>query len=105
MRDERPDLYKSYNPWDRINEPAALTEMLLEGGVETAKIVVESDVQPLGSPEEFWTIALGSGYRSVIEQLERISRDRVRHATLDCICKQNVRSVETNAIHAIARKP
>jgi len=44
--------------------------MLLEGGVQTAKIVAESDVQPLNSREDFWTIALGSGYRSVIEQLE-----------------------------------
>jgi ubiquinone/menaquinone biosynthesis C-methylase UbiE len=104
VRDERPDLYKGYNPWDRINEPAPLAAMLLEGGVEIAKIVVESDVQPLDSLEDFWTIALGSGYRSVIEQLEDASRERVRRATLDSICRQNVRGVETNAIYAIARK-
>ena len=53
----------------------------------------------------FWTIALGSGYRSVIEQLDKVSRDRVKNATLDYICKRNVRSVETNAIYSIARKP
>ncbi len=105
VRDERPDLYKGYNPWDRINEPAALAAMLIEGGVHTAKIAAESDVQPLNSPEDFWTIVLGSGYRSVIEQLEDASRERVRRATLDSICKQNVRGVETNAIYAIARKP
>ncbi|HME11403.1 MAG TPA: class I SAM-dependent methyltransferase [Candidatus Acidoferrum sp.] len=105
VRDERPDLYKGYNPWDRINEPAALATMLLEGGVHTAKIAAESGVQALNSPEEFWTIALGSGYRSVIEQLDKVSRDKVRNATLDRMCKQNVRSVETNAIYAIARKP
>ena len=104
VRNERPELYKGYNPWDRINEPVALAAMLLEGGVQTAKIVAESGVQPLNSPEEFWTIALGAGYRSVIEQLDDASRERVRHATLDCICKQNARSVETNAIYAIARK-
>jgi ubiquinone/menaquinone biosynthesis C-methylase UbiE len=61
VRDARPDLHKGYNPWDHINEPAALVAMLLEGGVQTAKIVAESDVQPLNSPEGFWTIALGSG--------------------------------------------
>jgi ubiquinone/menaquinone biosynthesis C-methylase UbiE len=105
VRDERPDLYKGYNPWDRINEPAALAAMLIEGGVHTAKIAAESDVQPLNSPEDFWTIVLGSGYRSVIDQLEDVSRERVRRATLDSICKQNVRGVETNAIYAIARKP
>jgi len=70
VRDERPDLYKGYNPWDRSNESAALAAMLLEGGVHTAKIAAESDLQSLNSPEDFWTIALGSGYRGVIEQLE-----------------------------------
>lgn len=105
VRDERPDLYKGYNPWDRINEPAALASMLLEGGVKTAKIAEERDTQPLNSPEEFWTVALGSGYRSVIEQLDIVSRERVRQATLDSIRKQNVRSIEANAIYAVARKP
>jgi len=105
VRDERPDLYKGYNPWDRVNKPTALAAMLLEGGVHTANIAAESDLQSLDSPEDFWTIALGSGYRNTIEQLERVSRDRVRNATLDYVCKQNVRSVETNAIYAIARKP
>jgi ubiquinone/menaquinone biosynthesis C-methylase UbiE len=105
VRDERPDLYKGYNPWDRINEPAPLAAMLLAGGVEMAEIVVEADVQPLGALEDFWTIALGSGYRSVIEQLDSVSRDRVRNATLDSIGRQKVQSVETNAIYAMARKP
>ena len=105
MRNERLDLYKGYNPWDRINEPAALAAMLFEGGVQTHRVVAESDLQTLNSPEDFWTIALGSGYRSVIEQLDGVSRERVRHAMLDYTCKHNVRSVETNAIYAIARKP
>jgi hypothetical protein len=105
VRDERPKLYRGYNPSDRLNEPAALAAMLIEGAAHTAKIASESVVQSLNSPEDFWTIVLGSGYRSMIEQLEKVSRDRVRNATLDYICKQNVRSVETNAIYAIARKP
>jgi SAM-dependent methyltransferase len=105
VRDERPDLYKGYNPWDRINETDALAALLLEGGVRAVKIAAESDVQQLNSPEDFWTIVLGSGYRSVIEKLGDDSRERVRRATLDSIRKQNVRGVETNAIYAIARKP
>src|SRR5580704_17759015 len=35
VRNERPDLYKSFNPWDRINEPRALASMLLDAGVYT----------------------------------------------------------------------
>src|SRR4029450_4581555 len=37
----RPDLYKGFNPWDRINDQAGLDTILREGGVESAKIVAE----------------------------------------------------------------
>jgi len=104
VRNERPDLYKTFHPWDRINDPASLTAMLLEGGVQTDEVVAESDAQPLNSPEDFWTIAMGSGYRGAIEQLDRETRERVRQATLDYLSKHNVRSVETNAVYATARR-
>ncbi|MDE2573600.1 MAG: class I SAM-dependent methyltransferase [bacterium] len=105
VRRERPELYKSFNPWDRISDPQALTAMLLEAGVRTSEVVAEPGLQPLGSPEDFWTIALGSGYRGTIEQLDREARERVRKATLDYLSEHNVRSIETNAIFAAARKP
>ncbi len=104
VRTERPDLYKTFNPWDRINDPAALASMLLEGGVQVDEVVAEAHVQPLNSPEDFWTIALGSGYRGTIEQLDQEARERVRHATLDYISRRDVRSVETNAVYALACK-
>ena len=104
VRKERPDLYKTFNPWDRINDPAALAAMLLEGGVGTDEVVAEADAQVLNSPEDFWTIALGSGYRGTIEQLDQEARERVRQATVDYISRHDVRSVETNAVYALARK-
>jgi hypothetical protein len=73
--------------------------------VHASSIIAEQDRQPLHSPEDFWTIALGSGYRGTIEQLNPAARDRVRLATLDTLSKNQVRSVETNAVYAIARKP
>lgn len=104
VRDERPELYKSFNPWDRISDPHALTALLIAAGVKTSDVVAESGAQPLKSPEDFWTIVLGSGYRSTVEQLDQQARERVRKATLDCL-REHVRSVETNAVYAIARKP
>jgi ubiquinone/menaquinone biosynthesis C-methylase UbiE len=105
VRNERPDLYKSFCPWERINEPHALASMLLEAGVHTEDVVAEAGVQPLRSPEDFWTIAMGSGYRGTIEQLAEETRKRVRQATLEYIHEHKVESVETNAVYAIARKP
>jgi ubiquinone/menaquinone biosynthesis C-methylase UbiE len=105
VRSEQPTLYKNFSPWDRINEPGTLSAMLLEADVHASSIIAEQDRQPLHSPEDFWTIALGSGYRGTIEQLNPAARDRVRLATLDTLSKNQVRSVETNAVYAIARKP
>jgi ubiquinone/menaquinone biosynthesis C-methylase UbiE len=104
VRTERPDLYKTFNPWDRINDPTALASMLLQGDVQTDEVVAEPDAQTLNSPEDFWTIMLGSGYRGTIEQLDQEARERVRHATLDYVSRHDVRSVETNAVYALARK-
>ena len=105
VRLERPDLYKTFNPWDRINEPPTLAALLLEAGVRANDIVAEADAQQLSSPEDFWTIALGSGYRCTIELLDRQTRDRVRQATCDFLSLHKVQSVETNAVYALARKP
>ena len=105
VRNERPDLYKGFNPWDRISEPRELASMLLEAGVHTEYLLAEAGAQPLSSPEDFWTIAMGTGYRGTIEQLDQEARKRVRQATLDDISKRRVQSVETNAVYAIARKP
>jgi ubiquinone/menaquinone biosynthesis C-methylase UbiE len=37
IKDIRPDLYKGFNPWDRINDPAGLRKILDEGGGRVAE--------------------------------------------------------------------
>jgi hypothetical protein len=69
------------------------------------EVVAEAGIQPLSSPDDFWTILMGSGYRGTIEQLDAAARERVRRATLDALAAENVRSVEANAVYAIARAP
>lgn len=102
---ERPDVYKAFNPWDRINEPAALAAMLLEGGTTTPEIVAESGFQAIDSPQDFWTLVLGSGYRGTIQQLDQEACGRVCLATIDSLSRNSVSRVETNALYAICRKP
>jgi hypothetical protein len=47
-------------------------------------------------------IALGSGYRGTIDQLDVDVRERVRQATLAGLRERDVRAVETNVIYALA---
>src|SRR5215510_8167997 len=103
IRKERPDLYKGFNPWDRICDPPSVKAMLKEAGVDSAEVVAESGRHALNSPDDWWAIVLGSGYRGTIEQLDSEARERVRQANLTAVHNLQIRVVETNVVYAIAR--
>jgi ubiquinone/menaquinone biosynthesis C-methylase UbiE len=105
IKDVRPDLHKSFNPWDRINDQASLEKILKGAGVELAKIIAEDGLHPISSPEDWWTIILGSGYRGTIEQLSQSDRERVKEANLGFVRDERISSIETNVLYALATKP
>jgi hypothetical protein len=45
------DLYRGFNPWDRIVEPSAVAELLREAGVEGGEAVAEAGEHPIPDPE------------------------------------------------------
>ena len=104
IRDVRPDLYKGFNPWDRIDDSTNLMMIMKEGGAEFAQIVAENRRHPIGSAEDWWAIVLGSGYRGTIEQLTPAERERVKEANLAFIRDGNISAVETNVLYAVAAK-
>lgn len=105
VRSERPELYKGFNPWDRISTPAGLRAMLSESGVAQADIVDETAVHPLSSPDDWWTLAMGSGYRGTLDQLDSEQLQRVKHANLSRLSAQNIRQIEANVVYAVVEKP
>jgi ubiquinone/menaquinone biosynthesis C-methylase UbiE len=105
VRAVRPELHKGFNPWDRISEPAAVRSLLAAAGCEEATVVAESGSQPLATPEDWWQMVLGSGYRGTVEQMEVGERDRVRSDCLAFIRASAASSVEANVVYARARKP
>jgi ubiquinone/menaquinone biosynthesis C-methylase UbiE len=105
IKQVRPELHKAFNPWDRITDPASLTKILKEGGVESPKIIAENHLHPVRSAQDWWTIVLGSGYRGTIEQLSQSDRERVKEANLAFIRDKKISSIETNVLYALATKP
>ena len=105
IKDIRPDLYKGFNPWDRINDPAGLRKILEEGGVASPKITAENRLHAINSPDDWWTIVLGSGYRGTIEMLNLAERQKVKEANLASIRNGRISAVETNVLYALAAKP
>jgi ubiquinone/menaquinone biosynthesis C-methylase UbiE len=104
IQDVRPDLYKGFNPWDRISDPVDLEKILNAGSVASPKIIAENRLHPINSPKDWWTIILGSGYRGTIEQLSPADRQRVKEANLAFIRDKKISSIETNVLYALATK-
>jgi 2-polyprenyl-3-methyl-5-hydroxy-6-metoxy-1,4-benzoquinol methylase len=102
VRAIRPELYKGFNPWDRINEPEAVRSLFSAAGIQDVEIVAEAGIHKLNSPEDWWSMILGSGYRGTVEQLDAADRERVRRENLDFIRGAAVRFVEANVVYAVA---
>jgi SAM-dependent methyltransferase len=104
IREERPDLHSAFNPWDRITDVESVRRLFRGGGVTDVDIIAEDGIQPLRSAEDWWVIALGSGLRWTIDQMGPEAAARVRADSVRWLIENNVGSVETNAIYAIAHK-
>jgi len=104
VRRERPDLFKGFNPWDRICDPHSLRALFATAGITTVDVQARSGWHAIPSPEAWWAAVLGSGYRGTIDLLDVAAQERVRTANLDFIRDFGVKSVEANVIYAIAEK-
>jgi len=102
IRRRRPDLYCAFNPWDRISSPEELHDLFWAAGIPAAEVVSQSGFQPLATPDDFWTIALGSGLRWTVEQLGHEAED-VRPVRR-WIETNHIDRVETNVLYAVARQ-
>jgi ubiquinone/menaquinone biosynthesis C-methylase UbiE len=101
---ERPDLVTAFNPWDRITDVASVRQLLRKGGVKDAKVIAEELFQPLRSPDDWWTIALGSGLRWTIDQMGPGTAAQIKADNVGWLKENKVDRVETNAISAIGTK-
>jgi ubiquinone/menaquinone biosynthesis C-methylase UbiE len=100
IRDVRPDLYKGFNPWDRISEVDAVVALLDGTGLSDVEAIAESDSQAVAAPEDWWAMIMGSGYRGTVEQLFPEERKRVHSANLDFIQRTSLRALEANVVYA-----
>jgi ubiquinone/menaquinone biosynthesis C-methylase UbiE len=104
IRRVRPDLYAAYNPWDRITDVASVSELMRSGGAENVEITAEEGSQHLRNPDDWWTIALGTGLRWTINRLTPAEAERVRRSNLEWLGASGVNAVGTNVIYAVAVK-
>ena len=104
LRAERPDLYTVFNPWDRITTPEQVQQLLQNSEVPGAEIVSESGSQALRSPQDWWTIILGSGTRGTVDAMDAATATRIQKLMFNWVRDNGVQSIQTNVIYAVAAK-
>jgi SAM-dependent methyltransferase len=104
IRAVRPELYKGFNPWDRISDEASLRQLLIEAGAANVEVQPERNSHPIPSPESWWAAVLGSGYRGTIEQLSREQQEQVHAANVQYINDSGIKEVEANVVYAVATR-
>jgi SAM-dependent methyltransferase len=102
IRAVRPELYKGFNPWDRIADADSVRALFAAAEVDDVEVIPEAGSHPLSSPEDWWYMVLGSGYRGTVEQLSVSDQERVRLEVLDFVRRRGLRSVEANVVYAVA---
>jgi ubiquinone/menaquinone biosynthesis C-methylase UbiE len=95
----RPDTVS----WARINESATLTKVFRDAEVSMPK-VDEEVVEYAMSPEDFWTVVLGSGYRLLVETMGATAAERVRRALMDRVRNEHAEGVTSDVLYARAKK-
>ncbi|MBI2511357.1 MAG: class I SAM-dependent methyltransferase [Opitutae bacterium] len=104
VREVRPELFKDFNPWDRIATPAAVAALLSDAGLSTVRAEAEAGMHALAGPQDWWQIVMGSGYRGTIEMLTEAEREQVAARVRTEILRRDVGFVETNVVYAHAVK-
>ena len=104
IKNERPDLYSAFNPWDKITDTLSVTNLFHSANIRNVEVVAERGTHKLRSPEDWWKIVLGSGFRWTIDQLGVDVALRVHDQNIKSIISDNINSIETNVIYAVASK-
>ena len=104
LRVMKPDVRTGVRPWERLADPTRFRQSFLDAGVPAPHLWPVADTQTLSAPEDWWTIAMGSGYRWEIEQLTPHEQASLRESVAARLCGEGVGGVCTSAIHAVAEK-
>jgi ubiquinone/menaquinone biosynthesis C-methylase UbiE len=105
VRGVDPSLYRGFNPWDEITEPAALLDLFEHAGIANATVEPAEGRQPVDRPEDFWVMVMGGGLRATVDALTPTQQDRVRDEVLAQVRDDALTSVHVDVVLGSARRP
>jgi ubiquinone/menaquinone biosynthesis C-methylase UbiE len=104
VRAVEPSLFRAFSPWDEITTPQALTDLFARGRVANPVVAANPGQQHLDSPDMFWDIVLGTGYRATIDALSREQRTQVRRRLLSELRSRNLTTIRTDVVFGTATR-
>jgi len=105
VREVEPALYKAFSPWDEITTPEALASLFSRAGAQRPTVRPSPAHHLLDSPDDFWDVVLGSGYRATVDALSPPQQERVRARLLRELRSQRVTAVRTDVVIGTAKRP
>ena len=99
IRRERPDLDQAHSARKQLSEPGAVAAVFADAGIEATEHSEDYN-HTLESPEDWWTMVLGSAWRGRVDQLAPEQFDRVREANLTL----TARSIRMPVVYTEARR-
>lgn len=100
----RPELRRSFNPWDDLVTPDDVAALFDEHDFNPPHVERVQGTHRLASPQGFWNVALGSGYRATLEAMSDDDVNDVRGRALEVLEANAVVSITTNVIYAVATR-
>lgn len=101
----RPELFKDFNPWDEITTKKGVISLFSKANIPNVIVEVCKNDQELKNGADFWTIAMGSGLRWAIEQLDSSESRLLKEKVVSEIEKNNITCIKSSALIAKAVKP
>ena len=105
VRELEPALFRAFNPWDEITTAPMLADLFARGGISSATVEATSgERHELERAEDFWDIALGSGYRATVDALGDEQRDRLRERVIGELRARSVTSLRNDVVFGSAAR-
>ena len=105
VRELQPALFRAFNPWDEITTAPALADLLARAGVADAAVeATTGEHHELERADDFWEIALGSGYRATVDALDDEQRQRLRERVVGELRSRGVTRLQNDVVFGSAVK-
>ena len=88
-------------PWRRTEDPSVLGAVLETAGIEPVTIETHDDHLPLRSPDDWWRIVMGSGFRRTVAVLDEPTARELRRRCDAHIRDQGVDQIMSRTHYAL----